>query len=61
MNNQTNTSPKADILVIDDTPANLRLLFQMLSEHGYRVRPTTSGKQGLEAARAAVPDLILLD
>jgi CheY-like chemotaxis protein len=61
MNDQTNTPLQADILVIDDTPANLRLLFQMLSEHGYRVRLTTSGKQAIEAARAAVPDLILLD
>ena len=54
-------STKADILVVDDTPANLRLLFQILSEQGYRVRATTSGKQALEAARAVVPDLILLD
>jgi CheY-like chemotaxis protein len=61
MNNQTNTPAKADILVVDDTPANLRLLFQILTTHGYRVRPTVSGKQALEAARAATPDLILLD
>ena len=61
MNDQTNLSGKADILIIDDTPANLRLLFQILTAQGYRVRPTVSGKQALEAARAATPDLILLD
>ncbi|GAB4541297.1 MAG: hypothetical protein Kow0063_32000 [Anaerolineae bacterium] len=61
MNNQPYTSPQADILVVDDTPANLRMLFQVLSEQGYRVRLATRGKQALEAARAAVPDLILLD
>jgi two-component system sensor histidine kinase/response regulator len=51
----------ADILVVDDTPANLRLLFQMLSEEGYGVRPVTSGEQALAAVDAAHPDLILLD
>jgi two-component system sensor histidine kinase/response regulator len=50
-----------DILVVDDTPANLRLLAQMLSAHGYKVRPVPSGGQALDAARAAPPDLILLD
>lgn len=51
----------ADILLVDDTPANLRLLFQMLSEEGYGVRPVTSGEQALAAVDAAPPDLILLD
>jgi CheY-like chemotaxis protein len=61
MNNQTNTPEKADILIVDDTPANLRLLFQLLSAHNYRVRAAISGKQALEAAHATTPDLILLD
>jgi serine phosphatase RsbU (regulator of sigma subunit) len=52
---------KADILIVDDTPANLRLLGQMLSEHGYRVRPVPDGALALAAARAEPPDLILLD
>jgi sigma-B regulation protein RsbU (phosphoserine phosphatase) len=50
-----------DILVVDDTPANLRLLSQMLSGQGYRVRAVTSGARALESARAAPPSLILLD
>ncbi|HOT90151.1 MAG TPA: response regulator [Anaerolineae bacterium] len=50
-----------DILVVDDTPANLRLLAGMLSEQGYKVRPAPNGKLALMAARAAPPDLILLD
>ena len=54
-------APKADILIVDDTPANLRLLSQMLAEHGYRVRPVPDGPLALEATRAEVPDLILLD
>jgi two-component system sensor histidine kinase/response regulator len=50
-----------NILIVDDTPANLRLLSQMLSERGYKVRAVLSGPQALMAAQAAPPDLILLD
>ncbi|MBN1933702.1 MAG: response regulator [Anaerolineae bacterium] len=51
----------ATILVVDDTPANLKLLFQVLSGQGYQVRAVPSGERALESVRAAVPDLILLD
>ena len=50
----------ASILVIDDTPANLSLLNQLLRTH-YRVRLANSGARGLELAVSAPPDLILLD
>src|SRR3989339_730306 len=50
-----------DILVVDDTPANLQLLTGMLKERGYRVRPVPSGKLAIQAARSQTPDLILLD
>ncbi len=49
------------ILIVDDTPANLRLLSQMLSEQGYGVRAVTSGARALASVQAAPPDLILLD
>jgi serine phosphatase RsbU (regulator of sigma subunit) len=49
------------ILVVDDTPANLRLLSQVLTEDGYRVRAVTSGARALESAQAAPPNLILRD
>jgi PAS domain S-box-containing protein len=52
---------QADILVVDDNPTNLRLLAQLLAQAGYHARPTTNGKMALSAARAATPDLILLD
>ena len=52
---------KGDILVVDDTPANLRLLSQMLSEQGYHVRPVPSGLLALAAIQAEPPDIILLD
>lgn len=51
----------ADVLVVDDTVANLRLLEGLLREHGFRVRPVTSGAQALKAAARQVPDIILLD
>ena len=50
-----------DILVVDDTPANLRLLAQILNGHGYHVRAVTSGIRALESAQHTPPNLILLD
>lgn len=60
MSDQADTS-KANILVVDDTLANLHLLTKMLAEHGYKVRPTTNGRTALSAAQMEPPDLILLD
>ncbi len=50
-----------NILIVDDTPENLTVLRQMLTEHGYRVRPALSGEIALKAVQADIPDLILLD
>ncbi|MBC8504818.1 MAG: response regulator [Anaerolineales bacterium] len=52
---------KGDILIVDDTPANLRLLAGMLSEQEYRVRPVQDGESALKAVQASSTDLILLD
>jgi two-component system, NtrC family, sensor kinase len=52
---------KGNILVVDDTPANLHLLIDILSKQGYEVRPAPNGKFALSAARGLAPDLILLD
>ncbi|UCC64007.1 MAG: SpoIIE family protein phosphatase [Anaerolineae bacterium] len=54
-------SPKGNILIVDDAPANLRLLSQMLAEQGYHVRPVPDGPLALAAVQAELPDLILLD
>lgn len=51
----------ADILLVDDTPANLKVLTELLKEQGYKVRVATSGKNALEAVLRKTPDLILLD
>jgi DNA-binding NtrC family response regulator len=52
---------KANILIVDDTPDNLRLLSMMLMEHGYMVRPAPSGAHALATSKKEIPDLILLD
>jgi two-component system NtrC family sensor kinase len=60
----TSTLPRtnrANILVVDDTPENLRLLAGILSEKGYQVRPVPNGKLALSAAQKIPPDLVLLD
>jgi sigma-B regulation protein RsbU (phosphoserine phosphatase) len=50
-----------EILIVDDKPANLRLLSQMLADRGYIVRAVKSGPRALESVRATPPNLILLD
>jgi len=50
-----------DVLVVDDTPANLQLLSGMLKERGYQVRPVPNGALALRAAESQTPDAILLD
>ena len=49
------------ILIADDQPMNLSVLSGILKEHGYHVRAVTNGRKVLEAARASLPDLIMLD
>jgi len=64
MNSSTSnpkTLPIGEILIVDDIPANLRLLNDMLTEQGYRVRPARNGELALMNARSMPPDLILLD
>lgn len=53
--------PKGNILVVDDTPENLRLLSQMLALRGYKAISASDGMMALESARSSSPDLILLD
>lgn len=57
----TNNKSKGNILVVDDTPANLRLLTNLLRESGYEVRPASNGHLALRTVESILPDLILLD
>ncbi|MDJ1171732.1 hybrid sensor histidine kinase/response regulator [Roseofilum sp. BLCC_M154] len=56
-----NSKVLADLLIVDDTPNNLRLLSSMLTEKGYKVRKAVDGKGALKAIEVVKPDLILLD
>ena len=53
--------PKGNILAVDDVHANLRLLSEILTQDGHTVRPVPDGKLAINSAKAAPPDLILLD
>ncbi len=50
-----------EIMVVDDTPANLNLLNDMLTGRGFKVRPVPDGKLAIQAVHNKKPDLILLD
>ena len=50
-----------DILLVDDTLDNLRVLTALLDQRGYEVRAVTTGSAALMGAIAQPPDLILLD
>jgi signal transduction histidine kinase len=52
---------KPTILIIDDEPALLMGLAATIKRHGYNVITATNGRDGLQKAKEALPDLILSD
>ncbi|NJN73013.1 MAG: response regulator [Limnothrix sp. RL_2_0] len=52
---------RGDILIVDDVPENLQLLFEILSDEGHEVRRVLNGSQALKVIEIDPPDLILLD
>jgi PAS domain S-box-containing protein len=59
--NDNLTTPAAGILVVDNTVASLRLLSDILTQAGYRVRPAERPRLALQSALAHPPEMILLD
>ena len=53
------TQPK--VLVVDDTPHNVKLLADLLGVKGYGVATATNGEEALARIAADMPDLVLLD
>lgn len=49
------------ILIVEDDPKNLKLLRDLLQIKGYSTLEATDGKQGVDLARAKIPDLIFMD
>jgi DNA-binding response OmpR family regulator len=52
---------QGEIIIVDDNPANLKLLEDMLRQRGHQVRSFPLGRLALAAAKKRSPDLILLD
>jgi class 3 adenylate cyclase len=53
--------PTPRVLVVDDMPANVRLLEAILEPAGFAVLSASSGPEALELVVAELPDLVLLD
>ncbi len=49
------------ILIVDDIPANLHMLMDILKTHGHAVRPVSNGYLAISSAQTQPPDLVLLD
>ena len=61
MINNAELLPKSNILVVDDTPDNLRVLSSIFKVRGYEVRKALDAKVALIACEKLLPDIILLD
>ncbi len=62
MNTNAPSSPiKYNILIVDDSRDNLRLLSGILVQEGYLVRPVLDGILAISSAKTNPPDIILLD
>lgn len=54
-------STPLNVLVVDDDPAIVRLVAQLLSSAGYSVREAQNGREALEAIQESCPDLVISD
>jgi signal transduction histidine kinase len=59
--NHTQNTLTGTILVVDDNPTNIQVLFDVLNASAYRVAIAKSGEGALEKISLINPDLILLD
>jgi two-component system, sensor histidine kinase and response regulator len=57
----TTATASGTILVVDDQPANLRVVSTLLERHGYAVVTAGSGEEALATMSRQAPDLMLLD
>ncbi len=51
----------AKVMIVDDSPTEVHVLQTMLTKNGHEVVVATSGEEGVEMAKAEMPDLILMD
>jgi signal transduction histidine kinase len=55
------TGQKETVLIVDDSPININVLFEFLKQSGYKVLVAISGESAIEKAQKTLPDIILLD
>jgi len=51
----------ARILIVDDSPTQTLSLAKILKKHGHDVMTAKDGAEGVEVAKAELPDLVLMD
>ncbi|WP_092021189.1 ATP-binding response regulator [Marinobacter zhejiangensis] len=61
MSEQVCASADATVLLVDDNPQNLKVLYETLKDKGYRLLIANDGKKALTLARRDRPEVILLD
>ena len=49
------------ILIVEDNENNRSLFRDILTFHGYEITVASDGREGVEVARALMPDLVLMD
>jgi putative two-component system response regulator len=58
---ETETTGQANIMIVDDAPASLQTLSDILKKQGYIPRPSPSGELALKMAKIEQPDVIMID
>ena len=61
MNDEPDNLQDAKVLIVDDVPANLDLLYQSLQGEGLTIMAAPSGEVALDIAARVTPDVVLLD
>ena len=51
----------ATVLIVDDNPQNLKVLYETLKDKGYRLLIANGGEKALDLAHRHTPEVILLD
>lgn len=51
----------ARVLIVDDSPTEMRKLSSILSKNGYEILTASSGEEGVAVAKEELPDLVLMD
>lgn len=61
MKNSNKNTHRDTVLIVDDVPANVSVLFDFLNENGFKVLVAQDGKRAVQKAQYAMPDVILMD